>query len=68
VGNEWFVFGGGAHQHHKGDPECAGCRWDRPSRCECGGLIHIEYADNQVTPFTYFCDRCSKRKAKSFEI
>jgi hypothetical protein len=54
-----FKFGPALHEHRAGDPDCPGCRWDRPGPCDCGGTVHIEYCDSPDQPFMYLCDGCS---------
>ena len=46
--------------HESGDIECELC-WNRPLSCECGGLIHTAFGDED-SDCNYWlykkCDRC----------
>jgi hypothetical protein len=53
-----FKFGEQQFAHTIGDRQCKGCRWDVPTPCECGGLIHIEATPMHPYVLKFRCDRC----------
>ena len=47
--------------HVKGDKDCDGCWAGYPKECECGGLVHAEFGDENFDGdywLIYLCDRC----------
>ena len=46
--------------HEGGNKECSECWGGRPSFCECGGLIHSQYYDEDWdNVYLYYkCDKC----------
>lgn len=60
---ETFKLGelGFEHEHDAGDTDCEAC-WPRyPKPCECGGLVHAEFGDEDKNCNYWLytkCDRC----------
>ena len=44
MNKETFRFGESDSDHVVDDEDCEAC-WGNPERCECGGLIHTEFGD-----------------------
>ena len=59
INKEWhyeFVF-----DHVENDEHCDGCWSGYPRKCECGGLIHAEFGDENYDMdyyLIYYCDKC----------
>ena len=54
----------GGDEHIFGDEECEGC-WKSPVRCDCGGLIHNQFGDedSNCNYWLYeFCENCDEEK------
>lgn len=52
------------YEHTIGDKECSGC-WstDRIEECECGGVVHNEFGDENYDCdyyLVYKCDKCGE--------
>jgi hypothetical protein len=48
------------YEHIVGDEDCDGCYYSPQSKCDCGGLVHNEYDDEDYDNIylTYRCDKC----------
>lgn len=57
-----FVYGEGFHEHTRGDEACEGCWKSSPCRCECGGLVHGQFFEEDWDSvfLAYYCDRCGE--------
>lgn len=48
-------------EHEEGNPECSGCFCRNTKRCKCGGLIHVQFLDEDYdgdVHLQFKCDKC----------
>ena len=58
--NEWGDY------HDKGDIVCFACVIS-PVRCECGGLSHIQIAEDNLDASESLCDTCNSYNRYALE-
>jgi len=53
------------NKHDIGDTECTACWSSYPKLCECGGLIHAEFGDENWDGYWlyYKCDKCGSTES-----
>jgi len=60
---ETFTIGDTDHPHEIGNVDCGYCWTEHPLQCECGGLIHTAFGDED-SDCNYWlykrCDRCGE--------
>ena len=45
-------------KHEGGNVDCPACK---PTRCECGGLLHVEsMGDAEDNVIVFVCDKCGR--------
>lgn len=47
-------------KHKVGDKECGECWTDYPTKCDCGGLIHAEFGDENYDCDYWLYTKCDK--------
>ena len=55
-----ILFGDSDEPHLVGDQDCGSC-WKGPGACDCGGLIHYEFGDENMDGDYWLysqCDEC----------
>lgn len=59
-----FPLGETGDMHEIGNEECADCWGDYPKPCECGGLIHASWGDENIDDYWLYtqCDRCGEEE------
>lgn len=60
LGRPFATFEVNGYDHQKNNPECPACWRGFPVPCECGGLIHAEFGDENANGDYYLIYRCSK--------
>lgn len=57
------VSGEGLYQHEVGNKDCQ-VGWcgvdDHPLPCKCGGLIHVDFGDEDYDGDYWLCRKCDK--------
>ena len=58
--NKTFSFGDVVYPHEIGNEECGECWYTPLKKCECGGLIHQQFADESYDGYSlyFLCDKC----------
>ena len=57
-----FVFGDTDEPHNVGDANCSAgwCGNEFPKPCQCGGLIHANFGDENANCDYWLYERCDK--------
>jgi len=66
---ETFQFGESyTEPHGVGDPKCTECWMHYPKKCECGGLVHASFGDEDADGDYWLYRKCDKCGEPDLEV